>query len=253
MADRLRERFGERAVGMVLALVLEALLILLIVMMGRTGFQPAGSDSSIASFDVSQAAEQAPAQEEQAATQPAVQVPATPSEQTPDSQLPPPAPTLERALSVNPVGPPVVTLTPEEFASTDISNLPRRRPDAPSGPAYGPPAPAANPADSQVVGTAPDGSPMYGARWYQEPTDQEMAGYLSTANPGSWALIACKTAPGWRVEDCVGLEEYPTGSNLQRAVLAAAWQFQVRPPRRGNASLVGSWVRIRITYDRRVR
>ena len=77
-----------------------------------------------------------------------------------------------------------------------------------------------------------------------------MAGYLSTALPGS-ALIACRTAPGWRVEDCVGLSENPTGSNMLRAVLAMAWQFQVRPPRRGNQSLVGSWVRIRITYDRR--
>jgi hypothetical protein len=56
-----------------------------------------------------------------------------------------------------------------------------------------------------------------------------------------------------RVEDCVGLSEYPQGSQINRAVLAVAWEFKVRPPRIGGRSLVGSWVRLRIDYtiDRR--
>jgi protein TonB len=53
----------------------------------------------------------------------------------------------------------------------------------------------------------------------------------------------------FRVDDCVGLDEYPENSNLLRAVLAAAWQFQVRPPRIGGVSKVGEWVRIRIEYN----
>lgn len=105
-------------------------------------------------------------------------------------------------------------------------------------------------ADSAVVGTAPDGSPLYAARWFREPRDSELAGYLSTARSEGWGLIACKTAPNWRVQDCVIVDEYPNNSGIARATQAAAWQFQVRPPRLGGAYQVGAWVRIRIDYIR---
>jgi protein TonB len=73
--------------------------------------------------------------------------------------------------------------------------------------------------------------------------------YLSTARGPGWGLIACRTAPDYRVEDCVPLDEYPEGSQINRAVLAAAWEFRVRPARIGGRSQVGSWVRIRIDYS----
>ena len=98
------------------------------------------------------------------------------------------------------------------------------------------------------MGAAPNGEPLYAASWYREPSDDELRGYLSTASGPGWGLIACRTAPDYRVEDCVGLDEYPYGSQINRAVLAAAWQFRVRPPRRSGRLLVGSWVRIRIDY-----
>ena len=102
---------------------------------------------------------------------------------------------------------------------------------------------------SRRVGSTPSGEPMYAARWYREPTDNELAGYLSTATGPGYGLITCRTVPGYRVEDCVGLSESPPGSNLLRAVLAAAWQFRVRPPRIGGKEQVGEWVRIRISYE----
>src|SRR3546814_14650270 len=61
-------------------------------------------------------------------------------------------------------------------------------------------------------------------------------------------LFRSRTAPDYRVEDCVGLDEYPYGSQINRAVLAAAWQFRVRPPRRGGRQLVGAWVRLGLDY-----
>ncbi len=253
LIDRLRERFGRRAVGMVAALVLELLLIALLLSLGRAGITPAQDSEALVTFDVRSAPSAEPAAPEQARDDEAAPlVPQTRTE--PPPAMPPPALVLPRANPLPAPQPPqaaIIPLSPDELAAADIADLaPARRPEeARGGPAYGPSL-AAAPGDSEVVGRAPNGEPLYAARWFREPTDGELHGYLSTASSPGWALIACRTAPQWRVEDCVGLAEYPTGSNLQRAALAAAWQFQVRPPRRGGQSLVGSWVRIRIELTR---
>jgi protein TonB len=133
-------------------------------------------------------------------------------------------------------------------------SAPHAQPAAPARPLYGP---ADNRStafrDTERVGTAPNGEPLYAAEWYREPDRHMLGTYLSTANGPGWGLIACRTAPDYRVEDCVALGEYPEGSQIDRSVLAAAWEFRVRPPRRGGQPLVGSWVRIRIDYDLRHR
>ena len=107
--------------------------------------------------------------------------------------------------------------------------------------------------DTERVGTAPNGEPLYAAAWYREPTDEQLGDYLSTASGPGWGQIACRTVPDYRVEDCVAIDEYPSGSQINRAILAAAWEFRVRPPRLGGRPLVGSWVRIHISWsiDRR--
>lgn len=131
---------------------------------------------------------------------------------------------------------PWIEMSKDEMASSDISKIAT----AGSGSA----------GDSEIVGRGPNGDAMYAAEWAREPTDAELAGYLPKTAPDGYGLIACKTAPQNRVEDCVELENSPPGSHLASAVRQAAWQFRVRPPRKGGKPLIGSWVRIRIDYER---
>jgi protein TonB len=239
---RIRENLGERAVAAALALGLEALLLLALITLGQRSETHKEVPLATVSFDVRDRPEK-PAQPEKAK---AKARPSAPARQSPTREQAQAQPTN---TAVAPPQPPaaVIPVSPQAMRSFDLANVPRP-PKAPPGPAYGP---AFTPSfgDSQRVGTAPNGQPMYAASWYpHEPTHEQMAGYLSTADPG-WALITCKTVPDYRVEDCVGLDEYPENSHLIRAVLAASWQFRVRPPRVNGVLQVGDWVRIRITYE----
>jgi protein TonB len=102
--------------------------------------------------------------------------------------------------------------------------------------------------DSEAVGHGPHGETLYAAEWAREPSDAELRGYLPPNPPDGYGLIACKTIPGNRVDDCVALDQSPRGSHLAAAVLNAAWQFRVRPPRKNGRPMVGEWVSIRIDY-----
>ena len=143
--------------------------------------------------------------------------------------------------------PSLIQLSRKEMAAVDLAAMPAR--PSPSESKMGP-VDRGSPSDTPRVGGAgPNGEPLYAASWYREPYDQELSGYLSTAQGPGWGLIACRTVPDYRVEDCVMVDEYPNGSNIARSVLAAAWQFRVRPPRIGGRLKIGEWVRIRIDYD----
>lgn len=244
LLERLRAEGGRRALGLGLALLLEALLILLLFSLGA-GWSPDQAEQvTVVNLEASDAAQDdAEAQEPEAETpdpaQPADERPTPqPVEQPPAPQPIDPAPApIARAVIPTPYRLP----PPAERA-------PAPRPPA-DAPVYGPPDTGGGAmGDTERVGTAPNGQPLYAASWYREPRDGELRGYLSTASGPGWGLIACRTAPNYRVEDCVALEEYPRGSQINRAILAAAWQFQVRPPRLGGQPQVGTWVRIRIDY-----
>jgi protein TonB len=129
---------------------------------------------------------------------------------------------------------PWLEMSKEDMAAADLSKIPAAR--------------SGGGGDSEVVGKGPNGEALYAAEWAREPTDAELAGYLPRNTPEGYGLIACKTIPNDRVEDCVELDQEPHGSHLASAVRQAAWQFRVRPPRKGGHALIGSWVRIRIDY-----
>ncbi len=238
----------RRTVGIVLALVLETLLILALLTLGSGVLQEKPVPVAMVSFDARPDAEESPdpadtdepefAEAKPAALQPPVlaEAPVPPVEPPPVEVRP--APRL----------PAFIPLSRDQMARADIT-----------GKKAGPPAPANKgpmgppdrgfPGDSErVSGSGPNGEPLYAASWYREPYPEELRGYLSTANSEGWGLINCRTVADFRVEDCVLEAEYPRGSQIGRAVLAAAWQFRVRPPRVGGRSQVGEWVRIRIDY-----
>jgi protein TonB len=129
---------------------------------------------------------------------------------------------------------PWIEMSKDELAAADISKIPA--------------AGAGGAGDSEVVGRGPNGDPLYAAQWAREPTNAEIAGYWPR-NVTGWGLVACKTMPNNRVDDCVELDQSPRGSRLASAVRQAAWQFRVKPPRKGGRELIGAWVRILIETD----
>jgi protein TonB len=229
--------------------LIEALLLLLLLSLGVRN-QPGKKESglTVVSLKANEVSEEKPEPTSRERAQSAKELSAPQPPATPEPVLPRAA-----EVKVPPIAPAILQKPLEQPAAAETP--PTTRPAPPTKRAYGPPDSGGSSAsrDSERVGTAPNGQPLYAAAWYREPTDDELRGYLSTASGPGWGLIACRTAPNYRVEDCVALDEYPHGSQINRAVLAAAWEFKVRPPRLGGQPLVGSWVRIRIDYGTRRR
>jgi len=233
---------------MVLALLFEGIVVLALLTLGPTIVRY--KDSAITTFSIESVPDPAPTPAEPEAQEPqpaetqraAETAPPPPDEPEPVEELPAPLP------------PPLVELSSDQMAAADITRMPPARPAQTRKPAVsGPPNIGAVGDSQRVDGQGPNGEPLYAAAWYREPYDDELRGYLSTARGPGWGMIACRTVPDFRVEDCVAVDEYPAGSNMTRAILAAAWQFRVRPPRVGGRVMVGEWVRIRIDYDSRPR
>ena len=226
--------------AVIVTLLCEALILLAIWSLGRSTEVPKAAGELVSTFDTDD--EPKPDEEKkQDEPKPTPQKPA----QTAPQPHPQPAPVAPQPL---PTTPPFIPISPKQMQQMDITPATKSPPAKPGAQTYGPPSTGSSSMDSKRVGTAPNGQPMYAAAWYRKPLQNELEGYLSTAEHPGHATIACKTAPDYRVEDCVLVDESPDHSNYGRAVLAAAWQFKVRPPRIGGREIIGAWVRILI-YD----
>jgi len=233
-----RTPLGRRAASFGLALAIEILLLLAFFTLNfRDKRRPEFAGDRLTTFDINAETEQ----DRSRAVQKQPETIANPQPPRPAPPIPKPVIKLpERPLQM-------IEMTPEEYRAADIAKLGTTGGGQQSGPemAEGP-----RPGDSARVGTAPNGEPLYAAEWYREPTHTELGAYLPKRMPesGGWGMIACRTAPRFRVEDCVELGQAPAGSHLAGAVRQAAWQFMVRPPRIGGKPMIGEWVRIRIDY-----
>lgn len=228
---------SRRAASLALALAIEILLLLAFFTLNfREKERPEFEGGRLTTFDISADSEQdrsaAPKQQERPQT---VQT-------RPPPRLAPPA--VKPIIELPPRPLQMIELSREEYVSSDIAKLGSNAPGYVKSAERGG---GGSPGDSAMVGTAPNGQPLYAAEWYREPTQTELAAYMpkTMVQGGGWGLIACKTAPRYRVTDCVELGNSP-GARLAGAARQAAWQFLVRPPRVGGKPLVGEWVRIRI-------
>lgn len=232
-AYRDRVSLPGRATALLLAIGISGLIVIMLLRLG--GFASGSADRDAQPIVVSLLAAEKQASKEQEQRR---ERPPTPRTRIivpppPPIALPPPAVKLN-----------MLVMTPEEFAATDISRFPSRSPD-PGATADS----RASAGDAESVGRGPNGEKLYNAEWYREPTHAEMATYLPQGiAQSSWAMIACRTADRYRVEDCQELTESPPGSGLARALRQAAWQFLVRPPRKGGKPMIGAWVRIRFDF-----
>jgi len=241
---------GEgRARGLLLALAVEGLLVLVVLTLGSSITHDEKKPVSITSIAMKNAPDQPQSERREEARAPVVRPAAKPVQQKAEERHEQDTPVIETPRQPPP--PALIPISPRDMASSNIANPREPGPPPPQKRSMMGPVDtggAAAYADTPRVGTAPNGQPMYAAAWYREPSHDELAGYLSTAEAPSAGLMACRTAPEWHVEDCVVLDESPPGSRIGRAIVAAAWQFQVRPPRINGEYKVGAWVRIRIDY-----
>jgi protein TonB len=226
----------NRLVAIVLAAVICAAIVLMLISMGLLDAPPGGPVGKLTAISFR------PQAAEKAERKPAAKAESQAPRRAAVVPIQPPTPVTPPAEIELP--PNFIKLSRTDFAAADISKLGRRRPDAGGAPDAGAGA-AGGP------GEGPGGAKLYNAEWYREPTRAELVTYLPRRDiPGGWGMIACKTQPGNRVDDCRELAESPPGSGLARGLRQAAWQFLVRPPRIDGKPMIGVWVRIRFDLKR---
>jgi hypothetical protein len=239
-----RGEVRRRAIGIVIALAFEALLIIALLSLTLRSSQPKVAGSQLSAFDLAAQSSSAPAstsKSKSAIAQDALTIPQNPV-------IPPPLLPPKNPVKAPPPSPDYIKVSKADFDAMDISKLPSNGRGSSNGTSGQGPKAAIGP------GEGPGGATLYPVAWYREPTDAEMGPYLAGAKsvpPGAWAEIACRMIDHYHVENCQSLGESPRGTGLAKALRLAAWQFLVRPPRIDNKPQLGVWVRIRFTFNER--
>lgn len=229
--DQWRERRNSRGVAFAIVVLVHLLLALMLILVTPPGPKKR-NDNTPSTFILLPNAEPQRARKAAARAKPKV---ATPRPST--TPIPPPEKPAE------PTKP--VIFGELAYNAVDISRIPSVAPPGAADAGTG-----ADADDAKGVGVGPGGVTLYKAEWAREPTTAELRFYMPRNQPeNSWGMIACRTVPRNLVEDCVALDDWPHGSGISRALVNAAWQFRVRPPRINGQAQVGEWVRIRIDFS----
>jgi protein TonB len=244
--DIARPPLRQRVTSFVLAVAITLLIILGMLGLNGTAEKRPQFKGGPVVLDLKDDADRADATRK-ASPKPA---PAQPEPAPPRVKPPPPVPVPPPLPVPEDMSTHYIHLTPEENDAADISRHPRVAMSNSAGTQSAQQAVGTGAGDSQPIGTAPNGQPLYKAEWYRRPTHAELQTYLPPHMPSHGiGVVACRTIANHHVDDCVELGSSPPGSHLAGAVRQAAWQFLVRPPRLGGRELVGAWVSIEIDYD----
>lgn len=252
-ARRLRVSLRGRGAAILLALAIELLIALMLLWMAPKITPKEKSKTVVFGIEASDGSE-APARQEAEKAEQTARKPAgaraQAQEQQPTAETPPPPPVPPPVSS----GPPsFIQMSRAEYAASDVSRVPAAKAgeegDAETAAASG----GGSAGDTPRAGTGPHGETLYAADWYRRPTNAQLSPYLPQRALGreGWGEVACRTISRYQVTDCQELGEFPRGSGYAGAVRQAAFQFLVRPPQLNGRAMVGTWVRIRITYTQR--
>lgn len=226
-----------RTRGIVLALIVEGLVALLLLQLG-TGVFTRKEQPKLTTFDVR------PIGPPVAKTASKTKIKTQQKKVVTTASAAPPPPTVP-PLPKAPLPSELIQLSPEDFAASDIGKIKGAKGEG-DGEATGKSSVAA-----YGPGEGPGGGSMYNVEWYHgippaaSLTDPYLQQYAK-AESGS-AIVACKTIPDNRVENCRTISETPAGTGIARAVRLAAWQFKITPPRINGKPMIGVWIKIR--YD----
>jgi hypothetical protein len=236
----------QRATALAITILVHLLLLYLLLRLAPREFAPMGKVGSLMTFSVMPGPTAEPARQKAAAKQAPAQ---------PKATTPPPLPAAPQ--------PPIVKMPtplkmPDNFielSRSDVAQVDTAMTTPHAGPAGGAAAAAGGGSgEGDTPSTmGPNGQLLYAAEWYRRPMEAELSTYMPRRQlpEGAWGEIACRTVARFHVEDCEELGDSFPGIGIARGMRQAAFQFLVRPPRVGGKSMVGTWVRIRITLTER--